>query len=275
MRHDTARHHDHRRGPDRALCALLRWHARRHGANRRRAPRAGRPADGPVSGEATSSTSPAFPKVLAKDLVRVARASRRRSSASRFTCDQRVTALEEEDGHFVLVTATDRFPSRSIVIAAGIGAFSPRRLPQACAAPWYGRGIDDRVLDPEAVRGQARGDHRRRRLGVRLGAPAAGSRGAASRSCIAATAFARTTRPSTTVQAAVAAGRDGAVHLSRAARHRSPMDGRIIDDRAARREGEDDDARRLRRRAADARLRERHRRARRVGARRWRRTRSS
>ena len=29
---------------------------------------------------------------------------------------------------------------KTILIAAGIGAFSPRRLPQPCAAPWYGRG---------------------------------------------------------------------------------------------------------------------------------------
>ncbi|HZF73923.1 MAG TPA: NAD(P)/FAD-dependent oxidoreductase, partial [Gemmatimonadaceae bacterium] len=42
-----------------------------------------------------------------------------------------------------------------IVIAAGIGAFSPRRLPQQCAEPWYGRGIFDRVSDPEEFRGQS------------------------------------------------------------------------------------------------------------------------
>jgi len=40
-------------------------------------------------------------------------------------------------------------------IAAGIGAFSPRRLPQSCAEPWYGRGIFDRVSDPEEFRGQS------------------------------------------------------------------------------------------------------------------------
>ena len=52
------------------------------------------------------------------------------------------------------MTETDRFPTRAIVIAAGIGAFSPRRLPQQCAEPWYGRGIFDRVSDPEEFRGQ-------------------------------------------------------------------------------------------------------------------------
>ncbi len=50
------------------------------------------------------------------------------------------------------MTDRERFPSRAIVIAAGIGAFSPRRLPQPCAAPWYGRGIYDIVTDPESFR---------------------------------------------------------------------------------------------------------------------------
>jgi thioredoxin reductase (NADPH) len=94
-----------------------------------------------------------FPKVLAKDLVRML-AEQANQFAPPIHLAQRVTGLEEEDGHFVLVTDSDRFASRSILIAAGIGAFSPRRLPQACAAPWYGRGIVDVVTDPEAFRGQ-------------------------------------------------------------------------------------------------------------------------
>jgi thioredoxin reductase len=94
-----------------------------------------------------------FPEVLAKDLV-----TSLERQASRFGqpvhLGQVVTGLDAEDGRFVLRTATDEFPTRSILIAAGIGAFAPRRLPQACAAPWYGRGIDDRVLDPERFAGQ-------------------------------------------------------------------------------------------------------------------------
>jgi thioredoxin reductase len=95
-----------------------------------------------------------FPKILAKDLVKALT-----EQASQFPfkshLNQNVTALERNDDHFVLVTETDRFPTRAIVIAAGIGAFSPRRLPQACAEPWYGRGIFDRVSDPEEFRGQS------------------------------------------------------------------------------------------------------------------------
>jgi thioredoxin reductase (NADPH) len=94
-----------------------------------------------------------FRQVLAKDLVRDLT-----DQAGQFNfpsyLGQHVTGLEEEDGHFVLVTDTDRFPTRSVLIAAGIGAFSPRRLPQACAEPWYGRGIFDNVVDPDKFRGQ-------------------------------------------------------------------------------------------------------------------------
>jgi ferredoxin/flavodoxin---NADP+ reductase len=94
-----------------------------------------------------------FAKVLAKDLVRLL-AEQARQFAQPIHLGQRVVGLEEENGHFVLVTDQNRFPTRSIIIAAGIGAFSPRRLPQACAQPWYGRGIYDVVTDPEAFRGK-------------------------------------------------------------------------------------------------------------------------
>jgi thioredoxin reductase len=94
-----------------------------------------------------------FPKILAKDLVRnlVEQASR---FAPDIRLNQRVVSLEEDGGHFVLVTETDRFPTRSIVVAAGIGAFSPRVLPAPSAAEWYGRGVYDRVTDPAQFRGQ-------------------------------------------------------------------------------------------------------------------------
>ena len=94
-----------------------------------------------------------FPKVLAKDLV-----NSLADQAAQFNFEsflgQHVMDLVEEDGHFVLVTETDRFPTRSVLIAAGIGAFSPRRLPQQCADAWYGKGIFDNVIDPEKFRGQ-------------------------------------------------------------------------------------------------------------------------
>src|SRR5206468_3973351 len=94
-----------------------------------------------------------FPEVLAKDLVRALLEQNKRFGGA-MHLGQRITGLEKDGDSFVLVTETDRFPSRTIVIAAGIGAFSPRRLPQPCAEPWYGRGIYDIVTDPERFRGQ-------------------------------------------------------------------------------------------------------------------------
>ena len=94
-----------------------------------------------------------FPQILAKDLVRALVEQNKRFDG-KLHLGQRVVALEKDGGHFVLVTETDRFPTRSLIIAAGIGAFSPRRLPQACAEPWYGRGIYDVVTDPVRFRGQ-------------------------------------------------------------------------------------------------------------------------
>ena len=94
-----------------------------------------------------------YRQILAKDLVNALA-----DQASQFNfpsyLNQHVTGLEQENGHLVLVTETDRFPSRAVIIAAGIGAFTPRRLPQQCAAPWYGRGIFENVADPESFRDQ-------------------------------------------------------------------------------------------------------------------------
>ena len=94
-----------------------------------------------------------YPKVLARDLVRALTDQAMQFSPA-IELGQRVTALEEDGGQFTLVTDQGRFPSRAVVIAAGIGAFSPRRLPQPFAAEWYGRGIHDRVLSPDEFRGR-------------------------------------------------------------------------------------------------------------------------
>ncbi len=93
------------------------------------------------------------PKVLAKDLVRMMREQVKQFNEP-IHLGQRVTGLEERDGMFVLHTEKGDYPTKSIVIAAGIGAFSPRRLPQACAEPWYGRGVYDVVTDPKEFAGQ-------------------------------------------------------------------------------------------------------------------------
>ena len=98
-----------------------------------------------------------FPRVLAKDLVKQLAEQTAQFHYPSFL-NRRVTGLEEADGeggrHFVLETTDGRFPTRSIIVAAGIGAFSPRRLPQPCAEGWYGRGIYDVVTNPDEYKGQ-------------------------------------------------------------------------------------------------------------------------
>ena len=97
-----------------------------------------------------------FPRVLAKDLVRSLADQAlqfHRETGLPAYLGQRVVGLEQADGHFVVVTETDRFPTRAVVIAAGIGAFRPRRLPQSFAEPWYGRGVHEFVQHPERYRG--------------------------------------------------------------------------------------------------------------------------
>src|SRR5256885_5724744 len=80
-----------------------------------------------------------FSKILAKDLVNtlVEQAAQFRFKAH---LNQNVVALEQNGDHFFLVTETDRFPTRAIVIAAGNGAAFPRPPPPHRAGPRFRRG---------------------------------------------------------------------------------------------------------------------------------------
>ena len=125
-----------------------------------------------------------FPKVLAKDLVRDMAAQALQFGATTHL-GEIVTGLRRvEDGnggHFVLETDGGDYPSRTIVIAAGIGAFEARRLGIEGEDAFEEKGLYFKVLDPQAVRRPAGAAGRRRRLGVRLGGEPPGRR--ASRSC--------------------------------------------------------------------------------------------
>lgn len=98
-----------------------------------------------------------FPKILGKDFIR-----QLVQQGTQFKPDiqlaQEVIGLEtgEASGKpvFTLKTASGSFPSRSLVVAAGIGAFSPRKLPIDDYDSWLGRGLHDKVLDPKAFRDQ-------------------------------------------------------------------------------------------------------------------------
>src|SRR2546428_11019220 len=97
-----------------------------------------------------------FPKILSKDLVQ-GMAEQGLQFGAPVHLGQKVIGLkrEGEDGKplFVVVTDNDEYPSRTVLIAGGIGAFTPRKLPLQGAERWLGRGPFGPGVDPRGVAG--------------------------------------------------------------------------------------------------------------------------
>jgi ferredoxin/flavodoxin---NADP+ reductase len=95
--------------------------------------------------------------VLAKDLVRDMATQALQFGATTHL-GQIVTGLRRVDdgasGHFLLQTSEDEYPSRTIVIAAGIGAFEARRLGIEGEDQYEEKGLFFKVLDPRAFQNQ-------------------------------------------------------------------------------------------------------------------------
>ncbi|HXF96194.1 MAG TPA: NAD(P)/FAD-dependent oxidoreductase [Gemmatimonadales bacterium] len=98
-----------------------------------------------------------FPKILAKDLVK-AMAEQALQWKAPLHLNEKVVGLRrlDDDGKPLFVVVTDRaeYPSRTVLVAGGIGAFTPRKLPLRDADRWYGRGLFDRVLNPREFAGK-------------------------------------------------------------------------------------------------------------------------
>ncbi|PYP81763.1 MAG: ferredoxin--NADP(+) reductase [Gemmatimonadetes bacterium] len=98
-----------------------------------------------------------FPKVLAKDLVK-GMAEQAFQFKQPVHLGEQVRGLthDSENGKpaFVVATDKDEYPSRTVLIAGGIGAFTPRKLPLKDADRWYGKGLHDRILDPKVFTGK-------------------------------------------------------------------------------------------------------------------------
>ncbi len=98
-----------------------------------------------------------FHKVLSKDLVK-GMAEQGLQFGAPVHLGEKVVGLkrEGEDGKplFIVVTDKDEYPSRTVLIAGGIGAFTPRKLPLKDADHWLGRGLYDRVLNPQEFAGR-------------------------------------------------------------------------------------------------------------------------
>ena len=98
-----------------------------------------------------------FPKVLAKDLVRDMVAQGLQFGATTHLGEV-VTGLRRvENGNesrFLLETSAATYPTRTILIAAGIGAFEARRLGVEGEDQYEERGLYFKVLDPKQFEGQ-------------------------------------------------------------------------------------------------------------------------
>ena len=93
-----------------------------------------------------------FPQILAKDLVKgLAEQGLRWNPPVHLA--EKVIGLKRADENgkpqFTIVTDKDEYPSRTVLIAGGIGAFTPRKLPLKDVDQWNDKGLHDRVLSPK------------------------------------------------------------------------------------------------------------------------------
>jgi thioredoxin reductase (NADPH) len=98
-----------------------------------------------------------FPKILAKDLVRDMATQGLQFGATTHLGEV-VTGLKQEDSgghsHFVLETSVADYPSKTIIIAAGIGAFEARKLGIESEEQYEEKGLYFKVLDPQQFQGK-------------------------------------------------------------------------------------------------------------------------
>jgi thioredoxin reductase (NADPH) len=98
---------------------------------------------------------PALPRVGAQELVdRLV--EQIKPFDAQFHLSQTVTGLKKrEDCRFTLTTSTDtEFDTAAVILAAGLGAFQPRKLRAAGAEDWDGTHIHYRVRDPDSLTGK-------------------------------------------------------------------------------------------------------------------------
>ena len=98
-----------------------------------------------------------FPKVLAKDLVRDMAVQALQFGATTHLGEV-VTGLrlveQDNTSHFLLETSEAEYPTRTIIIAAGIGAFEARKLGIEGEDQFEEKGLYFKVLDPQQFVGQ-------------------------------------------------------------------------------------------------------------------------
>ncbi len=96
---------------------------------------------------------PGFPKVLAKDL-----AEEMAKQALQFdpevVLEETAQVLTEDEEGFLVGTGTGVYPTRTVIISAGAGAFSPTKLGVPFEDDYVGRGVSYGVREKSAFAGK-------------------------------------------------------------------------------------------------------------------------
>jgi thioredoxin reductase len=88
-----------------------------------------------------------FPRILARDLAKNL-IDQGLQFGAETVLEEQVNELVREDGHLVVTTDKGRYPTKAVLIAAGVGAFSPRTLECPGDDALTGKGIAYHVKDP-------------------------------------------------------------------------------------------------------------------------------
>lgn len=96
---------------------------------------------------------PGFPRVLAKDLAK-SFVEQALQFPHEIRLGEWVRDLIRKEGQFILTTDKGAYPTRTLLIAAGKGAFNPRRLKAPGFDEFWEKGVYPHVRDPEQLRGK-------------------------------------------------------------------------------------------------------------------------
>lgn len=96
---------------------------------------------------------PGFPKVLAKDLA-VQMAEQAQMFGPELVLEETAQTLTEDAEGFLIGTGNGIYPTRTVIISAGAGAFSPTKLGVPLEDDYVGRGLTYGVREKSAFEGK-------------------------------------------------------------------------------------------------------------------------
>jgi thioredoxin reductase (NADPH) len=96
---------------------------------------------------------PGFPKILAKDLA-AQMAEQASNFSPAYSLEETALNLIQEDGGYLVETNAGRYETRTVIISAGAGAFSPTKLGVEREEEFLGHGLMYGVRDKSALGGK-------------------------------------------------------------------------------------------------------------------------